>query len=147
MGIEQNKAAARRFLEEVMNRGNVDVIAEVSAPNFVDHTLPPGVPPSPEGFKGFVKMFRTAFPDLRYTIDDEIADSDKVVQRITGHGTMQGEFQGMPAAHKAATWHEIHITRFQDGKAIEHWGVVDQLAMLAQLGFVDAPGQPARVGG
>jgi steroid delta-isomerase-like uncharacterized protein len=147
MGTEQNKAASRRFLEEVMNKGNVEVIAELSAPNFVDHSLPPGVPSGVDGFKGFVRAYRAAFPDLHYTIDDEIADGDKVVQRVTARGTMEGDFQGMPASHKSATWEEIHIIRFQDGKAVEHWGIVDQLAMLAQLGFVEAPGQPAGVGG
>ena len=146
MGIEQNKAAARRFLEEVMNRGDVDVIAEVSVADFVDHSIPPGVPATPEGWKDFVRGFRAAFPDLHYTIDDEIADGEKIVQRVTGHGTMHGDFQGMPASHKAATWQEIHITRFENGKAAEHWGVVDQLSMLAQLGFVEVPGQPAGVG-
>jgi steroid delta-isomerase-like uncharacterized protein len=141
MDMEQNKAAARRFLDEVMNQGKVDLIDELTAPNFADHDTPPGVSPTPAGFKDFVRTFRTAFPDLHYTIDVDVADGDKVVQRITGHGTMHGDFQGMPASHKSATWHEIHITRFEGGKAAEHWGVVDQLAMLAQLGFVEAPGQ------
>ena len=147
MGTDENKAAARRFVEEVMNKGNVGVIDELTAPGFVDHSLPPGVPAGTEGFKGFVRTFRTAFPDLHYTIDDEIADGDKVVQRTTAHGTMGGDFQGMPASHKSATWQEIHISRFQDGKAVEHWGVVDQLAMMVQLGFVEAPAQPAGVRG
>jgi steroid delta-isomerase-like uncharacterized protein len=145
MGTQENKASARRFLEEVMNRGNVAVIDELSSPSFVDHTAPPGVPAGNDGFKAFVTMFRTAFPDLHYTIDDEVVEGDRVVQRATGRGTMKGDFQGMPASGKTATWSEIHITRFENGKAVEHWGVVDQLAMLAQLGFAQAPGQPAGV--
>lgn len=142
MGSEENKASARRFLEEVMNRGNVAVIDELTSPDFVDHTAPPGVPATNEGFKGFVSTFRAAFPDLHYTIEDELADGDRIVQRVMAHGTMQGDFQGMPASGKSATWQEIHITRFADGKAAEHWGVVDQLGMLVQLGFAQAPGQP-----
>jgi steroid delta-isomerase-like uncharacterized protein len=145
MGTQENKASARRFLEEVMNRGNVAVIDELSSPSFVDHTAPPGVPAGNDGFKAFVTMFRGAFPDLHYTIDDEIVEGDRVVQRATARGTMKGDFQGMPASGKTATWSEIHITRFENGKAVEHWGVVDQLAMLAQLGFAQAPGQPAGV--
>ncbi len=145
MGTQENTAIATRFLEEVMNRGNVSVIDEFSSPNFVDHSAPPGVPPTNEGFKGFVAGFRAAFPDLHYTLEDSIAEGDKVVQRATAHGTMKGDFQGMPASGKSATWSEIHITRFENGKAVEHWGVVDQLAMLAQLGFAQAPGQPAGV--
>lgn len=143
MGTQENKASGRRFVEEVMNKGNVAVVDELSGANFVDHSLPPGVPAGNEGFKGFVAMYRAAFPDLHYTIDDEIAEGDRVVQRTTANGTMKGDFQGMPASGKSATWQEIHITRFADGKVVEHWGVVDQLSMLQQLGFAEAPGQPA----
>ncbi len=142
MGTEENKASARRFLEEVVNRGNVGVIDELTGSGFVDHQLPPGVPPGVEGFKGFVTMFRAAFPDLHYTLEDSIAEGDKVVQRTTASGTMKGDFQGMPASGKSATWQEIHITRFAGGKAVEHWATVDQLGMLQQLGFAEAPGQP-----
>jgi len=145
MGTQENKASARRFIEEVINRGNVAVIDELSSPNIVDHTAPPGVPAGNEGFKTFITMFRTAFPDLRYTIDDQLAEDDRVVERVTARGTMKGDFQGMPASGKTATWSEIHITRFENGKAVEHWGVVDQMGMLAQLGFVQAPGQPVGV--
>lgn len=148
MTTEQNKATGRRFLDEVAGRGNLAVIDEIYGPNYIDHSLPPGVPATNEGAKGFWTMLRAAFPDLRYTIDDEVAEGDRLVQRITGHGTMRGDFQGMPASGKEATWSEIHVVRFNaDGKAIEHWGVVDQLGMLAQLGFAQAPGQPAGVAG
>ena len=147
MGTQENKAIATRFLEEIMNRGNVSLIDEFSGPNFVDHSAPPGVPPTNEGFKGFVAAFRAAFPDLHYTVEDSIAEGDRVVQRTTATGTMKGDFQGMPASGKSATWSEIHITRFENGKAVEHWGVTDQLGMLAQLGFAQAPGQPVGVAG
>ena len=145
MTTEENKASARRFIEEVINRGNFAVLDELSGANFVDHTAPPGVPPTNEGTKGFFSMFRAAFPDLHATIEDQVAEGDRVVQRVTTHGTMRGDFQGMPASGKEATWSGIHITRFADGKAIEHWGVIDTLGMLAQLGFAQAPGQPAGV--
>jgi steroid delta-isomerase-like uncharacterized protein len=148
MTVEMNKANARRFIDEVVNRGNVAVIDELASPNYVDHTTPPGMPGGAEGQKAFVTMFRAAFPDLHYTIDDTIAEGDRLVQRNTAHGTMKGDFMGMPASGKEATWSEIHIVRFDDdGKALEHWGVVDQLGMLAQLGFAQAPGQPAGVSG
>ena len=146
MAMEANKATGRRFVDQVINRGNLAVIDELYGPNYVDHSLPPGVPPTPEGAKGFWTMFRAAFPDLHYTIDDTVAEGDRLVQRSTAHGTMKGDFMGMPASGKEATWSEIHIVRFDaDGKALEHWGVVDQLGMLAQLGFAQAPGQPAGV--
>ena len=147
MGTPENKFSARRFLDEVVNRGNLAVIDELAGPNFVDRSAPPGVPPTTEGAKAFWTMFRAAFPDLHYTVEDEVAEGDRVVTRVTGHGTMRGDFQGMPASGKEATWSEIHIVRFAEGKAVEHWGVVDQLGMLAQLGFAQAPGQPAGVAG
>ena len=142
MGTQENKASATRFLDEVINKGNVAVVDELSGANFVDHQAPPGVPPTIEGIKGYITMFRAAFPDLHYTLEDSIAEGDRVVQRATAHGTMKGDFMGMPASGKSATWSEIHITRYENGKAIEHWAVVDQLGMLAQLGFAQAPGQP-----
>ena len=148
MGTQENKASGRRFLDEVVNRGNLAVIDELTGPSFFDHTAPPGVPPTIEGQKALLAMLRAAFPDLHYTIEDEVAEGDRLVQRATGHGTMRGDFQGMPASGKEATWTEIHIVRFDaNGKAVEHWGVVDQLGMLAQLGFAQAPGQPAGVTG
>ena len=146
MTMEANTSSGRRFVEEGINRGNLAVVDELTGPSFVNHSAPPGVPPGIEGSKAFVSMFRAAFPDLHYTIEDTFAEGDRLVQRITGHGTMKGDFQGMPASGKEATWSEIWITRFDaDGKAVETWGVADQLGMLAQLGFAQAPGQPAGV--
>jgi predicted ester cyclase len=142
MGTEDNKANASRFLEEVINRGNLSVIDELSGPSFVDHQLPPGVPATPDGLKGYISAFRMAFPDLHYTLEDSIAEGDRVVQRVMAQGTMKGDFQGMPASGKSATWQEIHITRYANGKAAEHWATIDQLGMLQQLGFAEAPGQP-----
>jgi steroid delta-isomerase-like uncharacterized protein len=143
MSTEQNKVQARRFTEEVVNGGQMGKVDEFMAEHFVDHQAPPGMPPNREGLKGFFQAFRTAFPDLHYTVHDVIAEGDRVVQRATGTGTMKGEFQGMAPSGKSATWEEVHITRFEDGKAVEHWGVSDQMGMLAQLGFVETPGQPA----
>ena len=142
MGAEENKRAATRFVEEVINRGDLNAIDDLSAPNVVDHNPPPGFEPGIQGFKQFIQMFRSAFPDLRYSVEDSIADGDKVVQRLRARGTMQGDFLGMPASGKSATWEEIHISRFANGKIVEHWGVVDQLGMFQQLGFAEAPGQP-----
>jgi steroid delta-isomerase-like uncharacterized protein len=147
MTTEENKASARRFVDEVVNRGNFAVLDELTGPNFVDHSAPPGVPPTIEGGKAFFAMLREAFPDLHTTIDDQIAEGDKVVQFTTAHGTMKGDFQGMPASGKEATWQSIHIIRFADGKTVEHWSVQDSLSMLQQLGFAEAPGQPAGVAG
>ena len=139
MTLEEMKAMAMR-LPEGVNKGDLSVFDQLAAPNVVDHGLPPGIPPTVEGTKMFFTAFRGAFRDLHYKVDDTIAEGDRVVQRVTGTGTMKGDFQGMPASNKSATWTEIHILRFQNGKVCEHWAVVDQLSMLAQLGFASAPG-------
>jgi len=147
MTTEANKADARRFVDEVVNRGNLALIDELLAPDFVDRSAPPGVPPTREGVKTFFAMIRGAFPDLHTTIDDQIAEGDRVVLRTTNHGTMKGEFAGMPPSGKSAAWASVHILRFADGNQVEHWAVDDQLSMLQQLGFAEAPGQPAGVAG
>ncbi|HEV3232956.1 MAG TPA: ester cyclase [Candidatus Dormibacteraeota bacterium] len=143
--MSANLDTARRIPQEVMNQGNVQVIDEVSVDNVIDHDPPPpGFPPGNEGFKAFVTAFRQAFPDLHYDIDQEIEAGDLITQVVTGSGTMQGEFAGMPATGKRATWHEIHVSRIENGKIAEHWGVVDQLKMMQDLGVIPTPeGAPA----
>jgi predicted ester cyclase len=126
---------------EVINQSRFELIDELFAPDYVEHNPQPGVPPTKEGFKQTVKALKTAFPDLRYTIDDAIECGDKIVQRLSATGTMSGEFNGMPATGKRATWTEIHIGRVANGKVVEHWGLIDQLGMLVQLGVVPAPGR------
>ena len=147
MTMEANKANAQRFLDEVVNGRNLAVIDELLAPDFVDHAGPPGVPPTRDGTKAIMAMLHKAFPDLHATVDDVIAEGDKVVVRTTSTGTMKGEFAGMPPSGKSATWQQVHITRFVDGITVEHWAVIDQLSMLQQLGFAEAPGQPTGVAG
>jgi predicted ester cyclase len=113
------------------------VIDEVLASNIVEHDLPPGLPPGREGFKMFITGFRAAFPDLKYTVEEELADGDKVIHRLMGTGTMKGDFNGMKASGKKATWQEMHIGRCDaNGMIVEHWGTVDQIGMLTQLGFM-----------
>jgi predicted ester cyclase len=140
MTTDQNKALVHRMAEEGLGKNNWNIVAETYAANYVDHQPTPiGLPAGLEGLKRFTTMFRTAFPDLSYTIDDEIADGDRVVQRVTGQGTMKGPFAGMSATGKHATWSEIHISRLRDGKIVEHWGSVDQLGMMQQLGLAPVP--------
>jgi predicted ester cyclase len=136
MATADNKKIVHRLIVEGLNTGNMAVIDEIISPNAVEHALPPGLPPTREGFKMFITAFRAAFPDFKYTIEDELADGDKVMHRLMGTGTMKGDFQGMKASGKTATWQEMHIGRFDaNGKIVEHWGTVDQVSMLAQLGF------------
>jgi len=139
MSVEQNKAIMSRLVEEAINKGNLNMFDEVAVPDAVDHTLPPGMPSGAAGNKMFFGMLRTAFPDIHYTIEDAIAEGDYVVQRVTGQGTMKGEFMGMKPTGKHAKWSEIHIVRLKNGKIVEHWGNVDQMGMLQQLGLVPMP--------
>jgi predicted ester cyclase len=135
MSAEANKATARRLVEEGINQGNMAALDEAHAPNFVNHAAPPGMPTDLNGFKMFIQALRSAFPDIHYQIDAEVAEGDMLTHFLTGHGTMQGEFNGMPPTGKSATWTEMHMGRFVDGRVTEHWGVVDQMGMLAALGY------------
>lgn len=142
MSSEENKTLGRRIVEAI-NSGNLTTIDEVFAPSYVDRTPFPGSTPDREGYKQSLTAFRAAFPDFRYTIDDEIVAGDKLVHRLTGRGTQKGEFQGVPATGKQATWSEIHIGRVVNGKVVEHWGLLDQLGMMQQLGLAPAAKVPA----
>ncbi len=139
MSTEENKAIARRTVEAI-NAGDMSLFESLLAPDAVEHAAPPGMPPTRETAKQFITMLCAAFPDLQYTIEDVIAEGDRVVQRATTRGTMKGEFLGMPATGKSATWGETHIVRLKDGKIVEHWANVDQLGMLQQLGLAPTPG-------
>jgi steroid delta-isomerase-like uncharacterized protein len=141
MSTEENKAKAIRFINEVVNTGNLDAIHEFMAADYMEQAAPPGVPPTVEGLRMFFTMLRQAFPDFQYAIDDAVAEGDKVVLRVIAHGTMQGEFMGMPATGKHADWSEIHIARFREGMIVEHWANIDQMGMLQQLGLIPTPGQ------
>jgi steroid delta-isomerase-like uncharacterized protein len=140
MSAEQNKAAIRRYFEEVWNKGNMNAVDEVVDTNLVDHSAPPGLPPGSEGHKVFVGVFRTAFPDLTITVEDLLADGDKVIARFTSRGTHQGDFMGIPATGKQITVTGISIDRFEGDKYVESWVQFDQLTMMQQLGVIPTPG-------
>ena len=137
---EENKALARRYVEEVVNKGNLAVIDELAAADFVEHNPFPGQAPGIEGEKQLIGMMRAAFPDLHSTIEDVIAEGDKVVLRATTRGTHKGEFMGIPPTGKQVTVTEIHIMRFVGGKGVEHWAEVDMMGMMQQLGVAPTPG-------
>jgi predicted ester cyclase len=111
------------------------------APDVVDHELPAGLPPGAEGVKLFFTGLRNAFPDLHVTIEDIVAEGDKFAIRTTWTGTHKGELFGIPPTTRHATWSSIEMVRIIAGKAVEHWGVEDQLGLLQQLGVIPPPGQ------
>src|SRR5512139_1764258 len=144
MSTESNKAVARRFLEEVFSQGKLAVADEIIAQEHVDRgpgTLP-GLPTGPEGSKMLVTVYRNAFPDIRFTIDEQIAEGDKVVTRWTGTATHKGELAGIPPTGKSASVTGIGVDRIVNGKIVESWGLFDQFGMLQKLGVIPA-GPPA----
>lgn len=142
MTPEESKALGRRLVEAI-NSGNLAAIDEVFAPGYVNRNPFPGTTADREGVKQSLTQFRAAFPDFRYTIEDEISVGDKLVHRLSARGTQKGEFQGTPATGKKAAWSEIHIVRLLNGKVVEHWGIEDQLGMMQQLGLAPAMKVPA----
>src|SRR5712692_1179231 len=142
MSTEANKALAHRFFEEFWNQKNLAVADELMAAHHVDHTpgSPPGLPPGPAGFKQFGSAYFAAFPDLRTTVEDQVAEGDKVVTRWTSHGTNTGSLFGMPATNKSANITGITINHFVGGKSVETWTNFDMLGMLQQLGVAPMPG-------
>jgi len=95
----------------------------------------------PEEFKQFLSLYLTAFPDARFTVEDDLAEGDLVVSRSTLCGTHQGEFMGIPPTGKPVTVTGIAIDRIVGGKFVEGWLNFDALGMLHQLGVIPAPGQ------
>lgn len=140
MSIEENKAVAKRAVDAI-NAGDFSTLESLVAVDSVDHAIPPNMPPTRDSAVQFLTMLRTSFPNLKYTIEDAIAEGDLVVHRSIATGTMKGDFLGMPATGKSATWGEIHIVRVQNGKIVEHWASVDQLGMFQQLGLAPTPSQ------
>jgi len=140
MSIEENKAMVRRIWEEVMNKGDLAVADEIMATNYIFHG-PGGVNANgPEGFKQYVAMYRTAFPDIHCTIEDMVAEGEKVVSRFTLRGTHLGDMMGIAPTSKKAEIIGIVISRFAGGKEVEAWGSYDTLSMYQQLG-VTPPSQ------
>ena len=133
---ESNKALLRRDLEEVWNQGNLDAIDELFAADVILHEAPPGALSGAEGVKQVVAGYRAAFPDLHFTIEDLIAEGDRVVNRWSLTGTHKGELMGIPPSGKQVTSTGISIVRIADGKIVEIWGASDQLGLMQQLGAV-----------
>jgi steroid delta-isomerase-like uncharacterized protein len=141
MSAEHNKAIVRQMVEQLQSRHDLSVVDELFAADFVDHSAPPGLPPDREGVKMQFAMFFNAFPDLRVVIHDQVAESDNVVTRKTFHGTHQGDLIGIPPTGQPVAFDVIDMLRLRDGKITDHWNVVDQLALLRQIGAIPAPEQ------
>jgi len=141
MSTDENKALFSRFREGFWNRGNVNLVDEVMAPEFVSHAGDaPGVPLDREGLKRRGTMMHGAFPDMKVTAEDLIAEGDRVVVRSSWSGTHTGELMGIPPTGKVVSVGVIDIVRIAGGKIVEHWGEMDMMGMMQQLGIIPAPG-------
>ena len=136
--MERNKEVARRFYDEVFNERRVEVLDELAVSDYEEHDPLPGQGTGLEGLKGRVRMVIDGL-DPHFTIEDMIAEGEKVVVRWTNSGTNSGEFLGMPATGRSFSVQGIDIYRLADGKLAEHWHVVDMLAHMQQLGFLPTP--------
>jgi steroid delta-isomerase-like uncharacterized protein len=138
MSLEQNKALVRRFVDEVQCQHNLAALDELFSPDFVDHSGMTN-PPTLEGSHQFFSMMFAAFPDIRFTIRQQIAEGDKVLTHKTLHATQLGTFMGIPATGKVVAVDVMDIFTVAGGKITEHWTVGDMLGMMQQLGAVPGP--------
>jgi steroid delta-isomerase-like uncharacterized protein len=139
---EENKAVVRRQEEELFTRGNLDAADEIYAPGYVGHD-----PSNPEDIRGLEAAkqaaadYRRAFPDLRVTVEDLIAEGDKVVARLRFRGTHRGELDGIAPTGRRVDCSGIVVSRMEGGKIAEDWANFDDLGMMRQLGVLPESGE------
>ena len=136
MSTEDNKALAQRWLDEVWNKGDLNLIDEFIAPDYVLHDpTRPGLK-GREGIKESITGFRLAFPDLCFTVEDQVAERDMIVTRYAVQGTHLGPLMGIPATGKQGTITGIDIYRIIDGQIVEAWSNWDTLGLLQRIGII-----------
>jgi steroid delta-isomerase-like uncharacterized protein len=131
--VVNNKDVYRRIVAAI-NRGDAQALDELLASDIVDRNPIPHQAPGRGGFKQWMAAARTAFPDLHGTVDDLIAEGDRVAARISWRGTHHGDFVGVPPTGKVVAFSAFHLVRFSEGRAVEWWGTADLLGVLQQLG-------------
>lgn len=144
MSGSDNRTAVRRYYDEVLNQRQVDVLDELAVEDYVEHNPFPGQGNGRSDLKARVLLLLGAFNPLQFTIDDVIAEGDRVVVRWTNQGTQSGSFMGIPATGGSFSIAGVDIQGLRDGRLAEHWHVIDMLSQLQQLGVIPAPsGAPA----
>ena len=136
MSAAENKDLVRRFIEGVLVGGDFAALAELTAPDCVEHTAPPGEPPAEGTAARFMVLWRAAFPDLAITVEDLVAEGDRVAARWTLRGTHRGAFLGRPPTGRRVAVAGRERYRLADGRIVERWAAVDTPGLLRQL---DAP--------
>lgn len=128
-----NKEISRRFFVEAWGQGKLDVIDDYVAADYVHNPIRPNFVSGPEGMKQRVSRWRAAFPDFQVTVDDQIAEGDRVVTRWSGTGTQQAEIWGIPPSGKRIEWQCMTINRLANGKVVESWALTNALDLMEQL--------------
>jgi steroid delta-isomerase-like uncharacterized protein len=136
MSAQENKAFYNRITEAIWNKGDLDAVDELFAPDVVIHSAPAEWPSGTEGVKATVSMYRGALPDLKLTSNLVIAEGDKVANYWTLSGTHSGELMGVPGTGKRIETYGVSVVRFEGGKIVEIFGASDQLGLMQQLGAI-----------
>jgi predicted ester cyclase len=141
MSTEENKAIARRALEELFSaQGDLDVADEIISPNYIGHDpVSPEDVRGPEGAKETAMMYRNAFPDVQLSVEDQLAEGDMVATRWIASGTHQGELMGIAPSGNRVTVSGTSVERIVDGKIEETWDNYDALGMMQQIGAIPSP--------
>ncbi|MCX5388182.1 ester cyclase [Streptomyces sp. NBC_00083] len=141
MSTEENKRLIRRFYREI-DEGDVEAMADLVAESYQDHSPPafPGLAPGREGLKQVFHLFSEAAPGGTHTIEDQVAEGDKVVTRLTARGVHEGDLPGIPATGRPVTMTATVIHRIENGKLAEKWSDRDLFGFLQQLGAIPTPG-------
>ena len=138
MSKDDPKAIVRRLVTEVQATGNLALADELIAPDFVDHSPLPGLPGTRDGVKALFAGCLAAFPDLRMTIEDQVADETSVATRKRFRGTHQGPFMGVPASGRSIDFEVIDLIKVRNGRITDHWVAIDQMLLLTQLGAINS---------
>lgn len=136
MSEEKNKEVTRRFSAEVWGEGNAALADELLAPDLVEHTPFPASTPGLEGHKQVLAMFRAAFPDLKVTVDEVIAEGDWTFLRWHGEGTQTGPLMDIPATGKTVRVTGMDVLKLENGKIKERWAEINALGLMQQLGVI-----------
>lgn len=133
MSIQKNKELIAYLYKEVFNKWNLEVVSEIISPTFICHAIPPELPLGPDGFNQFYAWLRSAFPDIKFAVEDLVAENDKVVARWTWHCTHTGVFNGIAATGKNISVPGIAIYRIANGQIVERWVQVDIAGLMQKI--------------
>jgi predicted ester cyclase len=139
MQAEESKRIVRRFIDEYQTGASDASFAELLHPDVVDHSRPPGIAPGAEGVRQQFDGFRAGLPDFRATILHQVAEGDLVITHPVFNGTHTGELMGIPPTGREVEILVMDVVRVADGRIVEHWGLVDRLGLLQQLGAIPEP--------